>query len=243
MTSFAVVHGECHLEMADTAKLIVKIQLHGKVLCRFLFDVENIGVAVIAIKPGNMLFVRKDSRRYAAPFGLEDHIFVECDVLRRLHLQIAVRFDQSPFKRAAPVAAIPERRYWKFRKKPGELLVAIIEVVVMALLAMGLAVTENHHIVMAGAAEISSAVRLFGDLRRVSLHGKLQLEVTDAAGVLTPVKPMREHDRFDIVLRGRSVYQERAVLVSRRQRRKFPLPPGDLRNNDQQTDDGKKRFY
>ena len=243
MTSFTVLHGKSNPEMTDAAKLTVKIQFHGKVLGCILFDFEDIGMAIIAVKPDNMLLVRKDCRRIAAPFGIEDQFFVEGDIVRGLDFQIAVRFDQTFFERTAPVPAIAERRFRKGCKELGKFIVAVVEVVIMALLAVSLAVTEHHHIVMAGTAEFSRAIRLFGDLRRISLHGELQLEMADATGVLSAVDPVREHDRFDIVLRGRPVQQERAVLVCRRLRRKFPLPPGGRGNNDQQTDDGEKHFY
>ena len=41
----AVIHGESHLHMTDTAKIAVNIPLHGKGLGPLLLDIEYIGVA------------------------------------------------------------------------------------------------------------------------------------------------------------------------------------------------------
>jgi len=170
MTSFAVLHGKSNPEMAGAAILTVKILFHGKVFGCILFDFEDIRMAVIAVKPGNMLLVRKDCRWHAALFGIEDQFFVEGDIVSGLDFQIVIRFDQPSFERTAPIQAVAEGCFRKGCKELWKFFVAVVEIIIVALLAVALTMTEHHHIVMAGAAEFSRPVRLFGDIRRVSLH-------------------------------------------------------------------------
>ena len=63
--------------MTDSAEFEVKASRHGKVLCRLLFDIEDIRMAVGAVEPLSMRLVRKDRCRYAAQFGVEVKFFIK----------------------------------------------------------------------------------------------------------------------------------------------------------------------
>ena len=63
--------------MTDSAEFEVKASRHGKVLCRLLFDIEDIGMAVGAVQPLSVRLVRKDRGRYAAQFSIEIKFFIK----------------------------------------------------------------------------------------------------------------------------------------------------------------------
>ncbi len=49
MTFFAVIHGKCDAQMADAAKITLKVEFHREVLRRLLLDIEDVWMAVIAV--------------------------------------------------------------------------------------------------------------------------------------------------------------------------------------------------
>ena len=79
MASLTVIQGEGRSEMTDAAELEMEASRHGKMLCRPLFDIEDIRMAVGAVEPLIMRLVRKGYCRYAAQLGIEVNFFIKRD--------------------------------------------------------------------------------------------------------------------------------------------------------------------
>ena len=47
--------------MAEAAKLALQYPVHGKMLCCLLFDIEDVGMTIVAVEPLRVYFVREYS--------------------------------------------------------------------------------------------------------------------------------------------------------------------------------------
>jgi hypothetical protein len=147
MTFFAVVHGECDAQMADAAKLTFQIERHRKVFGRLLFDIENVGVAVVAIQPANMSTVRENRRRDIVPFRLQSKRFPVAYFWWH-NRQIIDGLEEMPPHRPHPVNAVAQHLLRVFVQQLREVFFSVAPVAVVALPAVALIVPESRLPVM-----------------------------------------------------------------------------------------------
>src|SRR5512145_587313 len=67
----ALTNGKSHGQVADAAELSGQYPRHQKVFCRLLLDIEDVGMAIVAVKPPGVPLMGKQRRRDVPPFGLE----------------------------------------------------------------------------------------------------------------------------------------------------------------------------
>lgn len=201
MTPFTVIHGEGHGQMADAAELAFQYPAHGKMLGGLLLDIENIGVAIIAVEPLRMRPVRKNRGGNAVPFRFEQQRFDYCSFHPRFDRQIGCRGDHAFIHGLHPVDAVAEFRFRKIRKLR-KLFFSVSPVPVVTFFTMRFLVAEyGLSVVAAGRAAISSVfVRRFRYLRRIDLQIELQFGMAHTAGIFQPVYPMGKNSGFHAML-------------------------------------------
>ena len=201
MAAFTVIHGKGNREMADTAELSLQYPFHGKVLGGLLFDVEDIWVAIVAVKPVDMFLMGKDRRRDHGPFGFEKERLYDRHVYRRLDREIGCRTDLALVQGLHPINAIAELRDREVLCSLRKGLGARCNISNVTFFAVRLIMAEGCFAVVTfvRAAVQPFAVCGLGYLCRVGQHVELDLKMTDAAGELLAVAPMRESDRTHIV--------------------------------------------
>ena len=60
MAAFAVLYGKGDREMTNTAEHAFTDKVHAKVFCSFFLNIEDVWVAVGAVKPGRVLQVGEE---------------------------------------------------------------------------------------------------------------------------------------------------------------------------------------
>jgi hypothetical protein len=83
--------------MADAAELTFQYPRHGKMFCGFLFNVENIGMAIIAVEPPRMLLVREYCGRDTGPFRIQQEWLHNRNISRRFNGHIMDWRDKAVF--------------------------------------------------------------------------------------------------------------------------------------------------
>ena len=192
MAGFAALYRERHGKVTDTAELSIENPDHLEMFRGFFLDVEDGGVAIVAVQPFYEGLVGKDRGRNSRPLGLKRQILLEIHAFGWFDRQEVLGTDlPHPFG-LGPIDTITEICSGKLRCKSGEFLCAIISVPIMAFVTVRLVVAENRLAVMTtgGAAMKTRLIRPFRDLCGVHLHVEFELKMANPACMFLPVYPV-----------------------------------------------------
>lgn len=174
--------------MAYSAELVVKYVHHGKVFSGLLLYIEDLRVAVRAVKPLHVSLMREDSGRDHRPFSLKEKVFLKFYRFSTVPEKI-FRLNQSIIQGTDPVYLITKGSLWQVTRT-AELLVSILYIAVMASVAVFIGMSESDVSIVTRPAVFAVSVPLFSYLGGIAQHVEFKLQMTYIAGIFQAVTPV-----------------------------------------------------
>ena len=113
MASSAILDGEGDGEVADTAEFSVLDKVHAKVLRPFFLDVEDVRMAVGAIKPCSVFLMgERRARLDHAPFRLKAQDLFKRDGFKIGIEDALLRLDEAVLQGLDPVYLVAVPGFW-----------------------------------------------------------------------------------------------------------------------------------
>ena len=226
MTALAVIQWKSNGEMTGAAELSIQDIAHFEMLGSFLLHIENIGMAIGAVVPLLMRFMREVGGRDHIHFGLQLEQFFEWYGFILFVEEAFLGSNPVKFHCFSPVDAIAVARPGLETQTLKAFLEVFVDTVIVTFFAVFPGMPKSNIIIVAGATELAMVVGLLGDSAGVGFHHETQLEVTHVTGVIEPVSPMGEADRCLPIFAGQVVDQDIAVLRRRGMRRQIEILGG-----------------
>lgn len=218
MAALAVLDRERDGQVADPAELPVDDIVHAEHIGSLFLNVEDVGMTVRAIQPLGMLLMREGRPGPDhPPLGLQAEFLLVGNGLIVLVPETLLRGDQFPSEGLDPVDLVAVQRFRQVLQfaEPG---IAGTDIAGMADRARLFVDAEGPDVIVTGAAIFALPDLCIRDVRRVRLHGEVELEVADTAGIITPVDPMGKGHRRMGAADGHPADQHIAVASGRRKR-------------------------
>lgn len=190
----------------------------------FFLNIENVRMAIIAVKPPNMSAVGKKCRRDIRPLRFEKESLLKPHIFRRLDRDIMHRFNQTFLQCLAPVYLVSKLRIGQAGCKFTELLTPRRLAAGMTFPTVRLLMTKGCFPVMTTrrSAVKTCQIRPLSDFGRIHLHIKLKLKMAYPTREFYAMLPVRKDNRFLTVFFRSPVNEQIPMFSSRRVGGKIP---------------------